>query len=83
MHLSENIAIRKLASEIDFEKVQYAAKIAKIDEYIQTTELGYETKVGELGVSLSGGQKKNRIARAIYKSSSILIFDDYSSLDVS
>ena len=81
---SENIAIGKLASEIDFEKVQYAAKIAKIDDYIQTTELGYETKVGELGVSLSGGQKQRiGIARALYKSSSILIFDEAtSSLDI-
>ena len=81
---SENIAIGKLPSEIDFEKVQYAAKIAKIDEYIESTELGYATKVGELGVSLSGGQKQRiGIARAIYKSSSILIFDEAtSSLDV-
>ena len=81
---SENIAIGKIGSDIDLERVKYAAKIAKIHEYIESTELSYETKVGELGVSLSGGQKQRiGIARAIYKSSSILIFDEAtSSLDI-
>ncbi len=81
---AENIAIGKNLNEIDFERVKYAAEIAKIHTYIKSTEHGYQTKVGELGISLSGGQKQRiGIARAIYKTSSILIFDEAtSSLDI-
>ncbi|WMM25618.1 ABC transporter ATP-binding protein [Tissierella sp. MB52-C2] len=54
-----------------------AAKIASIHEDINSFESGYETLVGERGVSLSGGQKQRMaIARTIINNSPIVIFDD-------
>jgi ATP-binding cassette subfamily B protein len=63
----------------DFTKddVRWAAQQAVIDENIQQFPEGYETMVGERGITLSGGQKQRvSIARAIIKRPSMLIFDD-------
>jgi len=54
-----------------------AAQIASVHDVIESFEDGYETSVGEKGVTLSGGQKQRiAIARTIINGSSILIFDD-------
>lgn len=59
------------------EQVFEAANIASIHEDVSTFEYGYETLVGERGVSLSGGQKQRMaIARTIINNNPILIFDD-------
>ncbi len=59
------------------EKVIKAAKTASIHEDIQSFESGYETLVGERGVSLSGGQKQRMaIARTIINDCPVVIFDD-------
>lgn len=58
-------------------RVQEVAKIAKIHQDISNFEKGYETLVGERGVTLSGGQKQRvAIARMLLKPKPILIFDD-------
>ncbi len=58
-------------------RVYDAARIASIHNDIKSFEEGYETLVGERGVSLSGGQKQRMaIARTIINNSPILIFDD-------
>lgn len=58
-------------------KVYDAAKIASIHNDIKSFDEGYETLVGERGVSLSGGQKQRMaIARTIINNSPIVIFDD-------
>jgi ATP-binding cassette subfamily B protein len=60
-----------------YEEVKQAAHYASIDNEIQTLEKGYDTLVGERGVTLSGGQKQRvSIARAIIKEASIMLFDD-------
>lgn len=57
--------------------VERAAKLASVYENIMQFEHGFETLVGERGITLSGGQKQRvSIARAIIKSPKILIFDD-------
>lgn len=73
--IRENI---KLANpSLKDEKVVNAAKVASIHEDIKSFEKGYDTFVGERGVSLSGGQKQRMsIARTIINDCPIVIFDD-------
>jgi ATP-binding cassette subfamily B protein len=59
------------------EDIQNAAKIADIHHNILSFKEGYETRVGEKGVTLSGGQKQRlAIARTIINQAPILVFDD-------
>ncbi len=73
--VSENIAISNRSSELN--RVEDVAKIAHVHDDIMHFELGYNTVVGERGVTLSGGQKQRvAIARMLLKPKPILIFDD-------
>jgi len=80
--IRENIAFgRPNASERDIED---AARAARAIEFIERLPLGYDTVVGERGVSLSGGQKQRvAIARALVMDPRLLILDEFtSSVDV-
>ena len=73
--LAENIAITE--PEIDIEKVKDAAKSACLDGAIENFTNGYDTFVGERGVTLSGGQKQRAaIARNLVRNAPIMVFDD-------
>jgi ATP-binding cassette subfamily B protein len=62
------------------EEVEEAARLAKIDQFIRGLPDGYETRVGERGLKLSGGEKQRvAIARTILKRPQILIFDEATS----
>lgn len=64
-------------SDPDDESVENAAKNAAVYHNIKEFEKGFETLIGERGITLSGGQKQRlSIARAIIKQPQILIFDD-------
>lgn len=73
--LKENIGVTK--RNIKESEIFEASKIASIHDVILDFENGYETSVGERGVTLSGGQKQRiAIARTIIKNSGVLVFDD-------
>lgn len=71
-------------SEVDSNRVTWAAEMADASNFIQNLSDSYDTVVGERGVGLSGGQKQRiTLARSIIKDPSILILDDTTSaLDV-
>jgi ATP-binding cassette subfamily B protein len=74
--IRENIAYG-VHRPVTNEEIEAAAKAAAIHDVIMTFPEGYETIVGERGVTLSGGQKQRvAIARTLLKNPSILIFDD-------
>ena len=73
--IAENIGIT--SPEIDMEAIRAAAEAAALDETITSFVQGYETMVGERGVTLSGGQKQRAaIARMLTQETPIMIFDD-------
>jgi ATP-binding cassette subfamily B protein len=73
--IRENITLAR--SDVDDEEIFRIAKEAAIHDVIMKFEKGYDTLVGERGVSVSGGQRQRiAIARALITDSPILIFDD-------
>ena len=73
--VGENIGIRD--REMPLEEIRSAAKIACVDETITDFKKGYDTIVGERGVTLSGGQKqRTAIARMLTQKAPIMVFDD-------
>lgn len=73
--IRENIAASN--PEATFEEIRNAAKIACVDETIMSFPDGYDTLVGERGVTLSGGQRQRvAIARMLLQKAPVLIFDD-------
>jgi len=75
--IASNIAFGNKSGQSNNEEVQAAAKKASVYDNIIQFENGFDTVIGERGITLSGGQKQRiSIARAIINNPEILIFDD-------
>jgi len=73
--IANNIAFS--ADVLDMPRVERAAKDAAVYSNIMELEKGFETLIGERGITLSGGQKQRvSIARAIVKQPQVIVFDD-------
>lgn len=79
--IAQNIAVGQ--DFVDREKLEKAVETANIKEFIESLPLSYNTKIGNEGVGMSGGQKQRlMIARAVYKNPDFIFFDEAtSSLD--
>lgn len=76
--VSENIAFGK--PDATRSEVEAAAKSAQADDFIRSFDKGYDTVVGERGVTLSGGQRQRiALGRAFLTDPHILILDDSTS----
>jgi len=76
--IANNIAIGEEA--VDKQKLRKAIEIANIKDFIESLPLSYNTKIGNEGLGISGGQKQRLfIARAVYKSPEFIFFDEATS----
>nr|WP_294875765.1 peptidase domain-containing ABC transporter [uncultured Pedobacter sp.] len=76
--IANNIAIGEDA--VDKQKLRKAIEIANIQDFIESLPLSYNTKIGNEGIGVSGGQKQRLfIARAVYKSPDYIFFDEATS----
>ena len=81
--LAENMAFAVRHDGGLRERVEEAARIARLDKDVEDFPQGYDTAVGERGITLSGGQKQRvAIARALVGDPKILVLDDaFSAVD--
>ena len=79
--IADNIAVN--AEESDRERIKYAGRIARIDDFVASLPLGYDTVIGMEGKGISQGQRQRiLIARAVYKNPEYIFLDEATnSLD--
>ena len=75
--VKENIAFGVPTNIVTNDQIKRVATLAQLDQDIESFPKGYDTRLGERGVTLSGGQRqRTAIARAIIRDPSLLILDD-------
>jgi len=78
--VNENIAFGVSSNEIDNDLISSASKSSESYDFISKMQDGFDSKVGERGTQLSGGQlQRIGIARALYKRKEVLFFDEATS----
>ena len=75
--IAENIGFGARGSNAELPRIEHAAQVARLDTDLSDFPKGYDTVVGERGITLSGGQKqRTAIARALTIDPKILVLDD-------
>ena len=78
--IARNIALGLPDGELDRARVEQAARIARLHEFVAGLPKGYDTMVGDRGIRLSGGQRQRiGIARALYDDPDLLVLDEATS----
>ena len=78
--IAQNVALGVSPHAIDRKRLETAAQLAQLDDFVSTLRDGYDHIIGERGVRLSGGQRQRLgIARALYTSATVLILDEATS----
>lgn len=78
--IKDNIVLGLATEDIDQELLIRVTEQAQLSEFINESPHGFDTKVGELGKALSGGQiQRIGIARALYKQAKVLVLDEATS----
>jgi len=78
--VAANIAFGQPEEDIDFARVERAARMAELHEFVEQLPDGYRSEIGERGVRLSGGQRQRiGIARALYRQPSMIVLDEATS----
>ena len=76
----ENVAFAIERKDIDVERVKESLRMAQLDDLLDRFPEGLETRIGERGVQISGGQRQRLgIARALYQQARVLVFDEATS----
>lgn len=81
--LRENVALGVDPAEVDEERLRRAVEIAQLGDFLEALPQGLDTRVGEHGVRISGGERQRlAVARALYTDPEVLVFDEATaSLD--
>ncbi len=76
--VSQNVTLSDEAPNM--EKLKFALKVAELENKVNNLPMKHDTKIGEVGISLSGGEKQRLlIARAVYKNPEFVFFDEATS----
>ena len=75
--IAENIAFSESLNKINYKKLKISAEMANISKFIENRKNKYLSLIGEKGLKISSGQRQRlAIARALYKNSKLIVFDE-------